>query len=117
MAAYIPEKVDVIEIRQPVFVIGGKGALAVKANETVKLGANPFGIGVKFIVTQYFPHFGFSRRVADPGGPAAQKGYSPVARIPQVPEREIRNHVADMKTLPGRIRSLIEGNRPLIHEA
>jgi len=116
MAANIPQKVYVVKVGKPILVINRPGFLVVKTDEAVKLDADSFGVGIKLLITQHFPHFGFSRRVSNPGGAAAQQGYTLMPRVFQMPEREIGNHMADMQTPACGVGAFVKRNRPLVHQ-
>jgi hypothetical protein len=116
MASDFAEKINVVEVRKPVFVVGPPSAVAVKSQKTVKLLFDELGIRVKPFITQHLPHLRLSGRIAYAGGPASQKGYPFVSGIPEMAVRKIGDHVPYMKAYPGRIAAHIKNHRPFVHK-
>ena len=116
MAPDLPEKVNIVQLRQPVLVVDAPGGIPLKAHKAVQLGPDSLGVPVKLFVGEHLPHLTLPRGVPDPRRPAPQKRQALMPRLPQMPEREVGNHVADMEAPPGGVRALVEGNRSLVHQ-
>jgi hypothetical protein len=116
MAAYLSEKIYVIEAGKPVLVIGRPYQASVKTHKAVKLGGYGRGVPVKVVITQHLPHLGLTRRIAYTGSPAAYEGYAVMPRIPEMPKGKERNHVAYVETLPGRVAAHIKRYRTFFHK-
>ena len=94
----------------------GKGSLSVEADEAVELLLNVFGILVNLLVRNHLSHFGLAGRVADSGSAVTNERDSDMPLLPQMTEREERNHVSDVKARPRRVTAHIKCDRAFVHE-
>ena len=116
MPSDFPEELDVVEVGQPILVVGGEAGLAVEAHESVELRAEQLGVRVDGLVGYHLAHLALARRVAYPRGSSAEQRYADMPGVPQVPEREKGYHVADVQGRSCRIATDVEGHGSRVHQ-
>jgi hypothetical protein len=116
VTADIAQKIDVIEVGEPFFVVFGEERFPVELEEFVDLRKKALGVRVDFFIADDLPHARLAGRIADARGPAAHEHDHAMPRLVQVPHREIRDHVADVERGPGGIATLVERDGAFVHE-
>ena len=122
MAADLPEKIDVVELGQPIGVVEHHRPahsfprMFGEIDDGLKLGFHRFAVGEDLFLAEHLAHFALAGGIPDHGGSPADERDRLMPRLLQVMKGEERNHMTDVKAFAGRIHPDVHPNRFLIHQ-
>ena len=110
MRAHFPQKLDIVEIPQPLGIIHHDGLALAKIQEPADLFAELSDVVIDGLRRHHLAHIAFARRIADHARAAAQQHDGPVPRPLHMRHCHQRHKVPHMQAVCRRVEANIEGN-------
>jgi len=115
VTANIPEKLDIVEVGEPLGVVH-HGELDVPGGEkALDLPTDGRRVGVDLLHRKHPAHLRLARGVTDPGGAATDDDDAPMTELGEMRQGVDRNEVADVQGVPRRVDTDVEGKRSRVH--
>ena len=111
LAPDVAQKLQVVQRRQPVGVVHQQRLPVREVDEARQLPADGLGVRRHLFARHHAAQLGFSGRVADQAGAAADQRHRAVAGALQVNERHDRHQAADVQARGGRVEADVRGGR------
>ena len=112
----IAQKINVVQVSKPVFVIFAEGSFSIKTDKSVELSLNVLNIRINLLVRNHLTHFCFAGWITNSCSSAANKCNSVMSGSAQMSQCKKRNHMSNMQRRSGRITTNIKSNRSFIHQ-
>ena len=116
--AHLPQELHVVQVQQPIGVVehhGLAGALA-EVDEFFHLALEAFGVVVNVLLGEHFTHIRAAGGVADHGGPPADEGNGPVARLLEALHQGQGHEMARRQAVLRAVEADIKGGLAVVNE-
>ena len=116
MHPYLPQKVDIVEVEQPVAIVGHGGLSVREVDQPSHLLHKAGDIVINLLPRQHFTHVALARGVADHAGAAAEQG-DRVMPVPLHMRHDDHGHkMPDMQAIGRRIKADVEGSSAAVQQ-